>query len=355
MNPKLVNAINDAQTLLSHAASSGTTIDPPIVDTIVATGNLFTAGNVPNTQESAFWEAFDKLAKAVAPVTVSSLRATMDSHAGISGRRILGLKLGGGSLARRAVRWYTVIALMALAVLLLVQIYWMFGVSITGDIQTVKRDYEGIQAKLEVIARTPADQSAKSPAAKGDSSRSQSEKRALETQRDNLVLQGETSYELLKGWSRFWERDDWVRTYCSGASEDDQGRIAACERIARYGQVTVVLNVLQRYLLPLLYGLLGACVYILRTLATQIRARTYAESSNIDFRIRLYLGTLGGMVSAWFLTPEAADGLFKSLSPFALSFLAGYSVEVLFWAMDRVITAFVSNGGNGRTTAREKP
>ena len=42
------------------------------------------------------------------------------------------------------------------------------------------------------------------------------------------------------------------------------------------------------------------------------------------------------------MTPDIADGLFKSLSPFALAFLAGYSIELVFSAMDRFLTAFTS-------------
>ena len=103
-----------------------------------------------------------------------------------------------------------------------------------------------------------------------------------------------------------------------------------------------MLDVLQRYILPLIYGLLGSCVWILRTLTTAIRERTFTEASNIEFRIRLSLGMLGGMVFAWFITPDIADGLFKSLSPFALAFLAGYSVDLLFAVMDRFLAAFTS-------------
>jgi hypothetical protein len=88
--------------------------------------------------------------------------------------------------------------------------------------------------------------------------------------------------------------------------------------------------------------LLGSCVYILRTLSAEIRSRTYSEESNIGFQIRLYLGMLGGMVIAWFVAPDASEGLFKSLSPFALAFLAGYSVELLFSAMDKLLSAFTS-------------
>jgi hypothetical protein len=39
--------------------------------------------------------------------------------------------------------------------------------------------------------------------------------------------------------------------------------------------------------------------------------------------------------------------MFKAISPFALAFLAGYSVEVLFAAMDRFIAAFSSEKKGG--------
>jgi hypothetical protein len=73
---------------------------------------------------------------------------------------------------------------------------------------------------------------------------------------------------------------------------------------------------------------------IIRTIvesATAVREATLKDEC---------LGMLGGMVVAWFVAPTAADGLFKSLSPFALAFLAGYSIELVFAAMDRFIAAF---------------
>lgn len=337
MNPKLQEAVQDAQTLLAHAAHRGIELDSAIVTKIVTTGTLCEGGHITDSQESDFWPAFDKLSKAVDPVTVSSLRATMDSHAQ-SSLRLFSLNIRHGSLARRAVRWYTSIAILSLIILLLVQIYWLFGTAITGGIVRVNRDYEDIVTKIAAYKGTVTIPQAKKPAPLD--SRSQAELDALNDRRDNLVLEGDSIYNLLEMWSKPWAEDHIVKASCKLSGKDNPGKIKSCERIARNQASVEILNVLQRYILPLLYGLLGACVYILRTLASQIRARTYSESSNIDFRIRLYLGTLGGIVSAWFLTPDVADGLFKSLSPFALAFLAGYSVELIFAAMDRIISAF---------------
>lgn len=336
MNPKLLDAIQDAQTLLAHAARAGISLEHGIVEKIVTTGTLCENKSITNAEESDFWGAFDALSKAVNPVTVSSLRATMDSHAS-DGSGILGLNIKRGSLARRAVRWYTSIAILSLAILLLFQIYWLFGTAITGSIVRVNKDYDETLTKIAAY-----NGSGTIPKEKSSSldSRTVAELDALKDRKDSLVLEGDSIYNLLEMWSKPWEGEQIVKKNCTLSGEKNPGDISQCEKISRNQAAIEVLNILQRYILPLLYGLLGACVYILRTLASQIRARTYSESSNIDFRIRLYLGTLGGIVSAWFLTPEAADGLFKSLSPFALAFLAGYSIELVFAAMDRIISAF---------------
>ncbi len=337
MNPRLLDAIQDAQTLLAHAARAGISLEPGIVEKIVTTGTLCENKSITNAEESDFWGAFDALSKAVNPVTVSSLRATMDSHASDSAG-IFWLNIKRGSLARRAVRWYTSIAILSLFVLLLIQIYWLFGTAITGDIIRINKDYDETLAKIAAYNATLPSTQAKRPiqidshAATGLDS--------LNDHKENLILEWRSSYNLLGIWSSIWERGHAVNAGCKENGQEDSWSISACERIARFQSAGQVLNILQRYILPLLYGLLGACVYILRTATSQIRARTYSESSNIDFRIRLYLGTLGGIVSAWFLTPEAAGGLFKSLSPFALAFLAGYSIELVFAAMDRIISAF---------------
>lgn len=323
MNPRLTESIEDAQLLLAYAARNGITIDPATINTVVAVGNAVGSGKVGDQDEAAFWQALGDLAIKVSPVTVLSLNAIMDVRAKNVPKfalRLFGGRFSKWSVARRAVLWYTSLAVVSLALLLVMQIYWLFGVSITTDIEEDRVSYDKVVAAM--VNAKPEEQN------------------KLDDQRNNLALESQSDYKLLERWSSPWEENcEAKKNSCSCASRDP-GAYEACMNIAREGSTKVVLSVLHRYILPLLYGLLGASVYILRTLSSQIRARTYSEASNIDFRIRLYLGTLGGMVSAWFINPEVASGFVKSLSPFAIAFLAGYSVELLFAVMDKIIAAF---------------
>lgn len=103
------------------------------------------------------------------------------------------------------------------------------------------------------------------------------------------------------------------------------------------------LEILSTYLLPLLYGLLGACAYVLRSVTAEVRAELFSRTSDVSYRLRLMLGLVAGLSIGWFLHPTEKDaGLLASLSPLALAFVAGYSVELLFAALDRIVNAFSS-------------
>jgi hypothetical protein len=97
-----------------------------------------------------------------------------------------------------------------------------------------------------------------------------------------------------------------------------------------------VLEVLQIYILPLLYGFFGAAIYVLRSLTDEIKNVTYTIGSDIKYELRLALGALGGLGIGWFLIPEEISG-FQAFSPLALSFIVGYNIELLFSIMDRFI------------------
>jgi hypothetical protein len=105
----------------------------------------------------------------------------------------------------------------------------------------------------------------------------------------------------------------------------------------------IILPALLKYVLPILYGALGASAYIVRALTAEIRDTTYTVGSGIRYQLRFYLGAVAGLAIAWFTSdprPLENNGIMESLSPLALAFLAGYSVELLFSLLDRLVTAF---------------
>jgi hypothetical protein len=92
---------------------------------------------------------------------------------------------------------------------------------------------------------------------------------------------------------------------------------------------------LNGWLLPFLYGLLGASVYVMRNLLDP-RTPTMGVSPAI---VRIALGGIAGIIIGWFWIPSAfkAGNIAAITSvPFGLAFLAGFSIDILFSILDRV-------------------
>jgi hypothetical protein len=65
------------------------------------------------------------------------------------------------------------------------------------------------------------------------------------------------------------------------------------------------------------------------------------------------VGVLGGLAIGWFFKPSG-EGV-GSLSPLALAFVAGYSVDLLFTAMDRIVGAFTTPEKKEETAPKPEP
>lgn len=339
-NPTLGTAISDAQLVLAYAARAGVALGIDVVKTVVDIGSLAVTEQISPEQEVQFWSMWTKLSEAVSPLTIASLRAiTLIQPA----QRLV----GASTQARLAELRYRVYAMLALSFLLVAQVYWLFGTSITVEIAKTHQEFIEVSAK-----RRAADQAAQQAVGAvgsqaGADAPANQEIYALQAQESTLKMRETADFSLLVTWFRPWS---WLVMN----QTPNGGQQAVSLNAARLQTALTILDIFQRYVLSLLYGFLGACVFVLRGLSAEIRNWTYCRDSDIRFRIRLYLGTLGGMVIAWFVTPESNPTLFKSLSPFALAFVAGYSVELLFAAMDKIVSAFtnVATSAGGANPAK---
>jgi len=89
------------------------------------------------------------------------------------------------------------------------------------------------------------------------------------------------------------------------------------------------------WILPFLSGLLGATVFLLRDSLNPL-------TSNFGLArvvVRLALGGVAGIIIGWFWVPTGTFGpqIGKGSSiPMALAFLTGFSIDILFSALDRL-------------------
>jgi putative flippase GtrA len=93
-------------------------------------------------------------------------------------------------------------------------------------------------------------------------------------------------------------------------------------------------------ILPVLYALLGACAYLLRSLTEQIRQRTFTKTNThiARFLIAAIAGAVVGMFGNFAITESA------SIPPLAIAFLVGYAADVFFSFLEGLLQTFTRKG-----------
>ena len=217
-------------------------------------------------------------------------------------------------------RRYQIWSVVALFLLLVTQIYTIFGSNAVNDILFLINEIDAELLKIDDLNSRAA-----AAMAPEESTRILEFIREADTNLNRMNDRLTASYELLVVWfpANFSVFDPQVA--------QDPTRLQIAQ---------IILESLSKYLLPLLYGLLGACVYVLRSLSQEIKNLIYTVESDIRFQLRIYLGALAGLAIGWLITEQSAPGVLQSVTPIALAFIAGYSVELMFSVMDTIIDAF---------------
>jgi hypothetical protein len=101
--------------------------------------------------------------------------------------------------------------------------------------------------------------------------------------------------------------------------------------------VSVYYGAITACLLPVLYALLGACAYLLRSFEEELRTLTFTPSSRANWA-RFLVAGIGGAVVGLFGNFTITQG--ASISPLAIAFLVGYAVDVFFSFLEGLLRSF---------------
>lgn len=340
-------SIEDGQRLIAYIAKDGMTQLPDeLTRAMIEAKYQAAAGEWSAEDEATFLVNYDRLTKIIYPVTIESINAIIpDKSEGAVGK----------TKAERAVASYRRYTLFSLVLLLLVQLYWLVGNNLRINLQDIFEQRETQHATL----------------IKGQVRGSDAKQLELALDLSNQQL--DANYQLLRVWNRvstvgvpfsgdmpeYTKERLGYKDVASQASDNNKtDKTEENEKVEKRSAVSAelerdlykarimyfknilaadfFLEALQSYILPLIYGLLGALIYVLRSLLKEIKLLTYTFDSEIRFRLRITLGSLGGMVVGWFFKPQGVDSL-ASLSPMAMAFLMGYNVDLLFSMMDKMI------------------
>jgi hypothetical protein len=338
--------------MLGYAAYLGKDVPAEAATTVTHTDTLVSQ-NAPlrDNEEVALLSAYRRIAATLAPVTATSLKDTDDRYGRpgiIRGR----LGLGPLSEGKRFLRKFSWLAVLLLALTVTAEFGKNFIVDIFNkrtELDQAEEQKQKIEASLKDLEWQRQSIEGTTPVGRLD----QKTRVASATVRRQL-------YELESQKAVAASRITNIRR------ELQSGFRAVSLVLGRFGiNEETVKNVIEpiaigvtKFLLPMLYGALGACAYILRVVIPLVHDRTFERRRTGDYGTRVYLGMLSGVAIQWLLSGATTEKeIAARFTPATLAFVAGYSVEVLFTLIDAIIAAMTSTvkGLAGRAPAAPPP
>jgi hypothetical protein len=387
-------------------------INDDVVKTLIISRERLRTGVFDSqTEEAKFRTAYGLIAKAAQPVTVASLRDSTATASRMSlkwdwERRRPYLAPESRPVPEIACLRYRNFAFLVLFALVVVQSYWTATSSVVTKTDALITEINRAPTKQEYIQREAArlgnNKTGNDPA-KNTSTSSATPAPAIvvapktnnaELTRDELVSkigELEANYSMLGKfmWPFKWLQFDREKAAQKDAakdqsttatptpttspkSSDGSGDIPSAnmpagdtagqdpseslfvpspfqsESAAIRAVAVQVIDVMQKWLLPLLYGALGAMVFVVRTLSMQARDRLFRREGLVSLVLRVFLGMISGLAIGWFWghdpEPTKTGGAMtlSTLSPFALAFIAGYGVELFFALLDKIVSTFTN-------------
>jgi hypothetical protein len=106
--------------------------------------------------------------------------------------------------------------------------------------------------------------------------------------------------------------------------------------------VATVYGAITTCILPVLYALLGACAFLLRSFEARIKSRTFtlSDAHLARFVIAAIGGAVVGLFNNFTMTQSA------SIPPLAIAFVVGYAVDVFFSSLEGFLQTFTRSRAN---------
>jgi len=139
----------------------------------------------------------------------------------------------------------------------------------------------------------------------------------------------------------------WTKTFkgtlATGGDTSDLWKSAPLGNIQiTYGSphfARSTLEWLRGSILPVLYGALGALVWLLRERYRQVRDRRLRAPVWGEYLQRVLLGAVFGAALGYLNLPSFLPDALANVSLIGLAFIIGYNVEVVFWLFDGMFKA----------------
>ncbi|MBL4667588.1 MAG: hypothetical protein JKY04_09430 [Sneathiella sp.] len=346
----LQDSVANAMLLILAASENAIKLDRDTVNHIIHAKNALKTGDLGTEDEQNFWISYENIASQMLPINIGSINATYDPDPNHRFSVFDFFTPRKKPLSRRCASNYKLLSLATLILLIAVQIFWYIGFTLTTDINRQTETINKLKNELEV-----ATSNFQKPLISAENAMELvfGETHKIKIKIEEHIHWKEAAINHLESWNKRWSNFGFLTI--GPWSDPEYSRLS--QEVQRRMQFIAAGNMLQalsEYIFPILYGLIGACFYILRQLPKEIEALTFSMNSYISYSLRIAQGPLAGMVVSYFFTGEHENpaistsspsqihsyepGL-NTLSPLAVAFLAGYSIEFIFRFIDKILNS----------------
>lgn len=358
-------AVTESLLMINHAAEDGLELKDEDVKAVLdmaekirASGKMESDGQENIELESRFWVALSHISNLVKPATALAIRERIDF-----------IESATRSSFSGTINRYKVAFWITLAITLLMHSYYYFIGALLADATG------GIQ-------RFDAARTAAFTAIASQDSSTRSLDRELAVNVGNLCdsldlwrstnrLLAAVTFQLgsIRAIEELRDNDRHYSALCKSnistqaieigteankdLTSDHLGKLKVIDTITQSvnAMALKVRDAVGQFILPLLYGMLGAIASIIRDLSTSIREIRYSTAFGFEYGLKVPLGALAGATVGLIIAPGSVNTAF-GLTMLGLAFGFGYSVDMFFAALDGIIQRVAQIAGQGSDERR---
>ncbi|MCB1156371.1 MAG: hypothetical protein H7A25_21310 [Leptospiraceae bacterium] len=335
--------VRGTQLMLQYVANKGIKLSPTIINTLTFTKEKIELGKkLTSKEEAKFWLAYTDLSNLIQPVTVKSLKCIREEfgvHTGFFHKKQI-------SFAERVQGKYRRTSTFVLVLALATQVLWLWQTYLFSETQTTNKELKQVYEKIIVENKNDHVLHVKALELEGNLA---VQKKKLK----NLIKPLYFVYNKLQPGLNLTNKIEREYNPENYPEMKKYEKLVEEEYLSNMDSLAFSIQILTLYLLPIFYGLLGSCTYILRVIASEIDKQIYVREHDIQYALRILLGTFAGFVIGWFISSDAEMQVGFSpakLSPFAIAFVAGYSVELLFTLLDKIVSVYSGSSKERKET-----
>jgi hypothetical protein len=314
--------LSHARHLLNYAVEAGIEVDTDIAQKIIAASHTADKDSVWTAQDAgALISAITKLATKLYPVTAETLRACRED----AGKAI-------GKYRRLAVS----LAFLIVPLSMISFVYTGLSNEISTNVKVANELAVALHTQLDT-----SPQGASPPGALTELQQFAAAMRTINSRTRQLATV--VSSNLLEVPPKDLDLEINVSSLnlAMGLRNETNRLTGEYQKVRAYAKsaqdaTSVIWGAVGSCVLPVLYALLGACAFVLRTFTQQVKTRTFEPS--VATGARLIIAAIGGCVLGLFSVFTTGEG--TTLSPLGLAFIIGYAADIFFSFLEGLAETF---------------